>query len=629
MTDVLNNGAPGRGNAGRMLQVRYCLVWLGGVVPVAIHAQGAVNLPEVTVYSTRVANQSSAAAFAMPISALRYEPRVDIHGRNLAEGQADITIRGGTFENTGFQLGAVTLGDPQTGHYLAELPVAPAMMGVPRIVTGADLALGAANATAGAVAYAWRPVQTAGAATLSVGEDNLRRAEVYQGRRSAPIGSGRRLGIDVALAHSRSAGAIPFGDHEFNRGNLRLQTSTGNSQTDLVAGYQAKFFGWPNLYTPFGSMESENLQTALFLLNHRLERGAGEYLEAGVFHRRNKDDYAFNRFAPVGATHPFQHTTWLSGGAVSARHRWSEFTVDLRAEIQGDKLESTSLNAGRYRARTLTKLSTVAGREWRAAGGGRFAARAGGTFDDTNRDHGEFSPMVEIAREFAAGGWQRLYTSYAKTTQVPTYTALNSSASAGLFRGNPNLGRSASHNVEIGAMGNAGGWSTEAAAFFRRDRALVDWTFRQSVVARTANAVDVDVTGLELVARRSWPRCDVVFGYTALTKDADYRGATVDGSFYALNYARHRLTAAFSVRLGRGCELRIDNTARWQAGNILRIVGGDRTLTTAAGLLFRPAWARGFEVSLRVDNAWNARFQEVPAVPASPRQFSFAIGSTW
>ena len=604
-------------------------VTLSGLSPTDVLAQDAVNLPEVTVYSTRVANQSSAVAFAMPVSALRYEPRVDIHGRNLAEGQADITIRGGIFENTGFQLGAVALGDPQTGHYLAELPVAPAMLGIPRVVTGADLTLGPANATTGAVSYAWRQVRTAGAAALSLGEDHLRRAEIYQGLSSKPSIAGRRLGVDVALAHSSADGAVPFGDHKFSRGDLRLQHSTGDSQTDLLAGYQGKFFGWPNLYTPFNSRESENLQTTLFLLNHRVDWVAGEYLEVGAFHRRNKDDYAFNRLAPVGATHPFQHTTWLTGGSLSARGRWDEVTLDLRSELQADEIESTSLTAGNFRSRILTKFSAVAGRSWKAADGGRITARAGGAHDATNREPGSFSPVVEIAREFASAGVQRTYASYTKTTQVPTYTALNSSTSAGLFRGNPNLGRQASHNFELGATGSVRGWSTGTSVFFRRDRGLVDWTFRHGLVARTANAVDVDVSGFELVTRRSWAMIDLVIGYAALNKDADYRGATVDGSFYTLNYARHRLTAAFTVRLGRGFELRVDNTVRLQASNRLREVGGDQALATSAGLLFRPVWARGFEVSLRVDNAWNDLFQEVPAVPASPQQFSLAIGSTW
>src|SRR5258706_16389652 len=126
-----------------------------GMMPGVVCAQSAVGLPEVTVYSPRVANQSSAGTFAMPISALRYEPRVDIESRNLAEGQADVTIRGGIFENTGFQLGAITLTDPQTGHYFAEIPGAPAMLTTPEIVTCAGPANGVRNSNLGAIAHAW------------------------------------------------------------------------------------------------------------------------------------------------------------------------------------------------------------------------------------------------------------------------------------------------------------------------------------------------------------------------------------------------------------------------------------------------------------------------------------------
>ena len=74
------------------------------------------------VYSPSVANQEPAGTFAMPVSALRYEPLVDIEPRNMAEAQSDVTIRGDTFENTGLQVGALSIFDPQTGHYLTELP---------------------------------------------------------------------------------------------------------------------------------------------------------------------------------------------------------------------------------------------------------------------------------------------------------------------------------------------------------------------------------------------------------------------------------------------------------------------------------------------------------------------------
>src|SRR5476651_885336 len=124
---------------------------------------GAVSLPAVTVYSPGVANQEPVGTFAMPVSALRFEPRVDVQARSLAESQADIAIRGGTFENTGIRLGALALYDPQTGHYFAEIPVAPAMLTAPEVLTGAANSEHGWNATAGTVDYGWRPVRTAGA----------------------------------------------------------------------------------------------------------------------------------------------------------------------------------------------------------------------------------------------------------------------------------------------------------------------------------------------------------------------------------------------------------------------------------------------------------------------------------
>ena len=299
--------------------VKAATVSLAVLLPVLACAQGAVNLPEVTVNASRVANQAPAVTFAMPVTALRYEPRVDLHGRNLAEGQADITIRGGIFENSAFQVGALTIVDPQTGHYFAELPVAPSMLAAPEIRTGSDLALGATNTTVGAISQGWRPIRTGGAAAFALGEYRLRRAEITQGFATAPVGGAARWGVDVAAARSESDGAVPFGEHEFDRVNVRLQRASGAAQTDLFAGYQGKRFGWPNLYTPFNSNETENLQTLLFALNHRASWGAGEFVEAGAYHRRNKDDYAFNRFAPVGPVHPFQHTTWVSGAAIGGR----------------------------------------------------------------------------------------------------------------------------------------------------------------------------------------------------------------------------------------------------------------------------------------------------------------------
>jgi len=588
-----------------------------------------VSLPEVLVYSPRVANQSPAGTFAMPVSALRFEPRVDVQARNLTEAQADVTIRGGIFENTGFRVGAFSVVDPQTGHYAAELPVAPAMLGAPEILTGADHALLAFNSTVGAVAYGWRPVRSTGALAVAAGDHGLNRQEFYQGYVSDTTLAGQKLAADVAWGRSESNGAVAFGDSHFDRVNARVQLSGPTAQTDLFAGYQAKFFGWPNLYTPFNSNESENLQTLLLAINHRVDLGDGDFLEAGAYHRRNKDDYAFNRFAPLGAVHPFQHTTWVTGAALGGRREAGGVVLNFHGEVLADDLHSTSLTAGRFHSRTLTKLALVPEKTWNLDDGSHVTLKAGATYDQSDHDGSATSPVFELARERTASPVQRVYLSYATTTQLPSYTALNSSATSGLFRGNANLGRETSHNLELGASGTAAGWVMQAAVFYRRDDDLVDWTFRRGVTARTANAVDVATTGAEVVLRRSWSACDLVLGYTLLTKDPDYRGAAVDASFYALNYARQRLTAALVVRLGREFELRLDNAARAQAENLLRTTGGDDAVTSSLGLTYRPAALPRAEFTLQADNLWNSAFQEVPGVPAARRQLSAGVAYAW
>lgn len=593
--------------------------------------QTSLELPAYTVYSPRVALQDPADAFAMPVTLLRYEPLVDVEARNAAEDQADVTIRGGIFENTGFRIGGADLFDPQTGHYFAELPVAPAMLSAPRVLTGVDNSLDGFNAAVGTIAYGWQRIQPRGEVTLAAGEYRTYRASLYEGVVDPDAVAGGTLAADAEVSRSTSDGSVPFGDHRFQRYNFRLQLADGDAQTDLFYGYQAKLFGWPNLYTPFGSDESENLETVLVALNHRRQWDAEDWFETEAFWRRNKDDYAFDRFAPLGPIHPYQHTTWVEGFSASGHADLGAFAIGYDGQIMADDLKSTSLIYGRFHTRTYVKLGVVPEKTWTLADQRRVTLRAGANYDDTNRDSAAVSPLVELAlaNADAGGGSRRLYLSYAETTQVPTYTALNSSPTAGLFRGNPNLGRSTSQNFEIGEDGTRGRWQWHGAVFYRRDDQLVDWTFQNGVFARSANPVDLGTTGAEAMVKLSLSRVELTAGYTFLHKTADYGSAMVDGSFYALNFPQHRLTVAIVARLGGGFELRMDNEARIQEPNPLRTMGGNQALISSLGIFYRWPLAPNVELSLQADNLWNSAFQDVPAVPAARRQVSAGVTSRW
>lgn len=582
------------------------------------------RLPDFTVFSSRVANDEPAGTLPMPVSALRYEPRVDVQARNFAEAQADVSLRGGVFESTGVRIGAAAIADPQTGHYLLELPISSEMLQSPAVLTGLAGATGGFNAATGTVRFDWAPVRGGGRASVAGGENGFHRESFYAGTAHS-FGGDRALGADFAVARSRSDGAVPFGDHDFSRINGRLQWRTAQAQTDVFVGYQRKFFGWPNLYTPFGFNESDNLQTVLALVNHAWRGSDGHEFNAAAFYRRNKDDYEFNRAVP-GASNPFQHTTWLRGLAVSGRVPLAGAAARYTFDVAHDDLRSTALTFGRFNDRTLYK-ATLVPEFVTAAGSGSLLTRAGAAFDHSDRDGSAWSPLAGVEWRSSAGA--SVGVDYSEATQLPSYTALNSSASAGLFRGNPNLGRSRARNLEVSARIERFGWTFEGAAFRRWDDRLVDWTYRRGVTARTANAVDTVTDGFEALATHRSRSLDVTLGYAWLHKRSDYRGATVDASFYALNFPEHRATAAVRWRWAGGFELRSDNEYRIQAPNFLRTLGGTHALLSSAGLYYLPPRWRGWEFSVVLDNLWDSDFQEVPAVPAAPRQWSAGVSWRW
>jgi len=606
----------------------------GGSAPVAeaTRLPEGGQLPAFTVEEPRVAIIQPVETFVMPVSGLRYEPQVDVQERNVAEGQADVTIRGGIFEATGFKLGAATIFDAQTGHYFAELPVAPAMLTPPRVLTGAANAVEGFNSTAGTIQWFWAPVsETGGSVTVGGGDNSLNFQSLYGSYvRPETLWGGITLAMDAAYARSESDGTLAFGDHDFERFNLRAQARTERSQTDLFAGYQDKFFGWPGMYTGNDALqETENLQTTLFLANHRQSLGPdGGFIEFTGYYRRHKDDYEVDRDRP-GLVNAFQHETRVGAAALRGEHPLAQnLVLTWAGQVTSDDIDSTSLENGPFTERTYAKLSVLP--RWRfERGPGVWTLEAGGAFDDSDRDSAEFSPIarIELARD-AGSGTNRYFTSFAKTTQVPGYTALGS-VPGGLFGGNPNLGREEAYNLEAGVALERAGWALDATVFHRWDRDLVDWTFSTLTPgSRDANAVDIDNLGIELVFTRNWRAVDLILGYTYLTKSEDYgaAGPGVDASFYAGNFANHRITAAVIWRLSPAWEVRADNEFRDQAPNSIR-EGETEPLFTSLGIVHRPPGLEGIEFTVAVDNLWDERFEEVPGTPGAGRQV--AASASW
>jgi outer membrane cobalamin receptor len=587
-------------------------------------------LPEFTldpyqVITFRVANEEASTSYAQPLTLLRYEPKVDIMARGQAEGQGDVSIRGGIFENSGFKVGAVQLFDPQTGHYFGEIPVPTRMLLMPTVYTGYANVVEGFNSTAGTIAYGWSPIAPVGSLTVSRGNDRYVGAELYQG---VVFGKGQ-WAVDVDFAGSRGDGRVTDDYHEFTRSAGRVQHRAKSHQTDLFLGYQEKQFGWPNLYVAqdvhakygLDDLESENLKTRLFILNHEQRYGDGSTVELGLSYRRHSDHYLFVDKSPNKA---FVHETEVRSASIDGQHVLNrEWKLCYSSLYLIDEITSTTLNKT-FMDRDYTKQ--VVALEGFLDNEHQWAVKGGVAYEDSNRDSDQWSPIARLE-------WHVLphklmfYSEFARSSQLPGYTALNP---GGLFSGNTVLGRESSDNIELGAVYVLStNLTLSAAAFERQDDQLVDWTFTTAYsngAARYAKPVDVDTRGLEILLNGKCDRLEWNLGYTFLDKTADYQDPTVQASFYALNYARHRFTFAGLWKVTEAWDLRMDNEYRVQEANPLRS-GSSSVLLTSLGIHYRMMESLTFGVT--VDNLWDADYEEVPAVPAAPRSYVFSCTMDW
>ncbi len=588
------------------------------------------ELAEITVKAARVANTRPAGTYAAMATMLRFDPLTELQSRGLPEGQADVTVRGGLFENTGFRAGAVTIVDPQTGHYAAELPVDPEFLTLPEIRVGIANSLAGFNSNIATVAYAPRRIDAGGSIVIGAGSDSLN----FQSLRFATVtatDSGAELAAAVSAARSEGDGTVDNGDHEFERYNLHLQRSLPRQQTDLILSYQDKFYGWPGAYTGFASLaETDQTKTSLVLLNHRIEVASGSW-DIGAFHRNLEDDYDFDRTTrESGEPGSFDHETRVSGLGFDGLYRHGMVDWRFAGQVTFDELvSSTDLTEGNFDSRNYVSLAVAPAIEFPRGQESTVRLEFGATLDRSNRDDSAVSPLLGISWRKSTGGSERFIAlEYAGSSQLPGYTVLNSRPT-GLFGGNADLGREKARQLSIAAGRSASEWDGELTLFLREDDDLVDWTYASGVpFARQANAVDIDVFGVELFIRRQWESLDLVGSYTYLDKDADYGSAVVDASFYALNFARHRATLAARYRFGERFELRWDNEYREQEKNPLRNSSASAFLVSLA-LAWEPRGGRGFGLAITADNVTDDDYEQFPGTPAIGRQISLSAKYLW
>jgi hypothetical protein len=254
----------------------------------------------------------------------------------------------------------------------------------------------------------------------------------------------------------------------------------------------------------------------------------------------------------------------------------------------------------------------------------------GCSFDDSNRDDSQFSLISHLKWQatHANGNSESVALSYSEASQVAGYTAIGA-AQGGPFASSTGLNREQSQTLELGGRIQREDYKFEGAVFYRWDNELVDWTYSNGdAFARSATGVDLETFGIELIASKRWDTIEAIASYTFLEKEEDYGQAAIDASFYALNYAKHRITLGAIWTPNPVVQVRIDNEWRSQEANALR-TSDNEALLTHIGLSIFPPKYESLELFAALNNAWDDDFQDVPGTLGQGSQVSCGATYRW
>ena len=389
---------------------------------------------------------------------LSFVPGVDIRQRGVTGVQSDVSIRGGSFEQTLMLLNGIKLSDPQTGHHMMNIPVPLVNIDRVEVLKGPASRVFGQNAYAGAINVITELSDNKYARVQGYAGDFGMKGINFAG--SLPVGNYRQ---NLAISYDDSNGHWYNSDYQvsniFYEGGVDLNEK--NELKGMVA-YADRSFGANGFYSSSFPEQWESVQTTLASLSHRLTLD-NFYLSTRGYFRRNKDEYVLKRNEP--SFYQNFHTTDVFALEANGKFDTKLGTTGFGLETRKEAIESTNLG---NRDRVLSGIFL----EQMMNLGSRVDLRAG-IYSNYYSEYGwKHFPGAELG--FQATTDLRLYSGYGISYRIPTYNDLYYVGPTNI--GNDQLVPEQAQNFEIGAKWSKSGLYAELVYFNRRTDNLIEWT---------------------------------------------------------------------------------------------------------------------------------------------------------
>jgi iron complex outermembrane receptor protein len=433
---------------------------------------------------------------------LEYALSVDVRQRGVQGVQADISVRGGSFDQTLILLNGINISDPQTGHHALNLPVSLKNIQRIEILEGPAARVFGPNAFSGAINIITNPEGKPNVKLdVSLGHHKLTDINVS--------GNFRLKSWSQFIAFNRASSAGYTNNTDFKTWNAfyHSKVSTKPGTFDFQFGKTNKAFGANSFYTARYPDQFEKTKTTFASL--KFEAGTKIHLVPSVYWRRHQDRFELFRYdqAEWYKGHNY-HLTDVFGSGLNAWFASRLGKTAFGAEIRNENVWSNVLGnnlsdsikvpgeSGKYFTKTYSRTSISYFAEHSVYL--KKLTISTGVMVNRISDLGfiwNIYPGLDVAYNFS--DHFKLYGSVNSGMRMPTFTDLFYNGPTNI--GNPGLKPEKSVTFEGGFKVTYDGFIGHIATYQRNGKDLIDWVREnESDKWQTMNLTRINTSGVEL-----------------------------------------------------------------------------------------------------------------------------------
>ena len=474
---------------------------------------------------------------------LDYVSGVDIRQRGTNGTQADISVRGGTFDQVLILLNGVNITDPQTGHFNLDIPLNLSDINRIEILQGSSARVLGPNAYSGAINIITNQSEKASLNAELVGGSFNYFAQAVSGN----FGT-KNLRSFASISHKSSDGYKTNTD--FDISNAFIQTTLNTSHAgkfDLQLAAQLKDFGENGFYSLKYPNQREANKIFFSALDWTLNKGSFSY-NAQVNWRQLHDRYELDYNNKAGYKY---HMTDVAGAKISSSYTSVIGKTTIGVNVRNEHIFSNTLGLQMSSPDSMSvpfesniyfkkeyNRSIYSGMIDQTINIGKWYLSAGIATSYCN-DFG-YTTYGGVDLGFEIQENVKFYTSLNSASRLPTFTDLFFANP--VQQGNPLLKPEQSKTIELGLKINKSQWNLNTNIFYRKGENVIDWVkMNSSSKYESMNLSSINALGGEFNADyifQGFIIRKINIGYSYLQLD---KAAVGFDSKYALDYLKHKV----------------------------------------------------------------------------------------